>query len=294
MKNVFRFTVFFLSVSLITISCSKDVDIEESATSVQAENFTQSNTRSVVIDGRDYTTEEALYDHLSRQSHLPDMSTSEEFVSMHYYAEYMNLDFDIQRSIDSYNDAVNAQNTVDPYAIAVSDQIFEIIMTYNFSNEAQGELQALRNSIENDGTLDEEHLWIPEHIRYMEYLCVSPAFSNYLDVKYGAALQSRGFLDCLFAMIKLSAALIKCGTSASIDDCVSAFTAFLKVLEKCGRDSVIDMPCLFNPDPCCGVTCVKGFYCNMGTCVEDPNAPGCIQTGCPEGFDCINNECVPQ
>jgi hypothetical protein len=47
-------------------------------------------------------------------------------------------------------------------------------------------------------------------------------------------------------------------------------------------------PCAGNSDPCCGISCITGYFCNVGQCVQDPSY---VPPSCPEGCIWGGNSC---
>lgn len=51
---------------------------------------------------------------------------------------------------------------------------------------------------------------------------------------------------------------------------------------------------IVNVNPCAGVICVPGYYCEEGECIDDPTFNPCaFNGGCPPGEYCLNGECIP-
>jgi hypothetical protein len=50
-------------------------------------------------------------------------------------------------------------------------------------------------------------------------------------------------------------------------------------------------PCAGSTNPCCGITCITGYFCNNGQCVQDPNYN---PPSCPDGCFWTGIECACQ
>ncbi len=284
--SIIRMTT--LVVLALFYSCASNVE------EVLLEEGKLPSPENPISEGEQETID-ALYDHLSQQDNISEMSIKEEFAAMQEYAQEVTMDFDIQRAIDSYNDGLNAKATdFDPDRMAILKQIDNIFITHGFTSKAKEELKRVRQSVETKIATGDANSDLLEHIRSYEYLTESKAFSNYLGAKYGSTtMQQRGPLKCTLYIIQLSYYLAKCASGQDYLACVQVTYYTALIAAECpGSSGDYEDPCLNSPDPCCGVHCRQGLYCINGDCVLDPDDPGCAQEPCPPGYICDGYNCI--
>lgn len=299
MKNLSLTKFYYLFLSL-ALFCFCACDKESNSTTEEAP-VVSANDLTVPTDFSEYQAIEAIFGHLAKQEHLLNMSMSDQFVSMNLFAQYKGIPFNFEETIENYEASAEAvlRGEISEHIVQAEVDVSDLIHEHGFTADLQKQLELYRlNLVDHEAAMGEETVAaIASYVRLMEFLATSPNFGKYASRRLGielGALPRTGFICCAAAQLALAAALAACAANPPIG-CLGVPSAILNVDRNCrprGGEPV--NPCENSPNPCCGVHCASGYYCNQnGNCVVDPNDPGCINNPCPPGFSCAQNQCIP-
>jgi hypothetical protein len=286
MEKLFKISLLAFVLSVIVISCSQDSEILPTTEN----DMLQSRSAKT-----NYIEMDQMFQHLSQLPNVANMSFMEELSAMNAYAEQTNMSFNMQSAITSYNSAENgATSGFNRGEINILNDIDNILITYGFTPTAKSHLTSLRQDLESGNTRRAVDSALIESIRDLEYLTESPGFASYINAKSsGPSIQQRGFFKCLYYMLQVTYNLYKCAKTVGIG-CTKVIYYLDKLWQECpGSNGYVD-PCENSNNPCCGITCARGYTCADGDCIPDVNDPGCAVLGCPPGYDCNGYTCIPQ
>ena len=302
MKFNWKFNFFLLiaGFGLFFTSC------ENSNTTLETSIQQESTTVNISEPSLDAKIMEQLFSSLNQVKDVERYYIIDQFEAIRDFAQKEGLETNLDFALQSYQDGSNtaAMSKDLSFVHTELEYIFSLLKTYRYTSGLSSALQAYRTElIANANTFDVEDQYIEEVLQFAlvtEFMANNPAAQEYVGrispellVNPSETAVEKGFLDCLIAQMALAAAFAACAIKPI--SCLAVPAAILKVEEECGSDGgdPVD-PCEGSTNPCCGVHCASGYYCNQnGNCVVDPNDPGCINNPCPPGYVCAGNECIP-
>ena len=254
-------------------------------------------------DNLDFAEVELFFEHLASQPNLAEMSVADQFVSMANLAEQLDIPFELDQAIASHEQGLQMAETGSwGFDQTIFDDLNYFLARYGYTAELSQVIDdyMLEISSTQTGWSQEETELVEAHAATLQYLSESGAFSNYLENSgLGADLkcEPRDVLQCAAYTAAAITYGIKCAAAwFTIVPCLLAASATAAAIYWCGNidcdpGSPTD-PCFNSPNPCCGVNCIQGYYCDSttnGECIEDPF----FECDCPPFEQCINNRCVP-
>lgn len=294
LKNVFYVFITLLLIGVTITSCEKEISKNSQ---LQHEFSTNQGLSTKTLD--------EFYNHLSNQKDIAQMDMSDKLVTLKEYAESENIEFDLQRAIERYENGLNKIDLTkgDIFVQNQYDVIFSILTQYGLNDELKFALDDYRKELINGATnskIDVRYYnKVLERSWRIEYMATSEAFHNYLKqmpdgielLKNNTNIQARGWWDCVLATLDLAQVLIKCAGGDYLA-CLDIPEATTDVANECGGgdEPVVD-PCENNPNPCCGISCIQGYECIDGNCVFDPWFDNC--DNCLPGEECVDGYCQP-
>lgn len=298
-QSIFKFFFTLAILGVIITSCEKDaVKNKESNLSNYELNTDQESNHKTMDD---------LYNHLSLQPNLTQMNRSDQFQILNEFSISNNIEFDLQTAIEAYEKGID-QSELTKGDIFVQNQysiILDKVTELGLTPELTSAMEAYRNELianSANSKIDADYYKIVlEFSRTVEYMASSETFQNYLEktpdgrtlLKSDFSIQSRGWWDCVLANIALSAAIAACASSGGWA-CAGIPAAITNVARACGSDDDGPSdPCANSPNPCCGIHCSSN-YVQAANCDCVPNPNSCLVQGCPPGYECTSQGCIPQ
>lgn len=238
----------------------------------------------------------------SSNGNLSKMKPSDRFMVLAESARINNVTFDYERAVSSYNDAYQYLTLgKETYlsGLELIKQLDDLVATYGFTPELGERLAAFQSVFDaQKDSYDSVNVeMVKGHIDLLLYLSnseVAQKFASATKQFYtnkDLAVEFRNFPCAEYAILAQAyTALCAIGKIYACPFAVYYWNKYFKCENSGGSGGD---PCANSPDPCCGVNCVSGYICINGSCVIDPNDPGCINNGCPPGYVCAQNQCIP-
>ena len=258
-------------------------------------------------DNQEFANLELFFEHLASQPTLSEMTVAEQFVSMQGYAQTVGIPFDLDRAIASHEQGVQIAATgVWEFDPTIFDYLNFLLERYGFSDELGQHIDTYLEEMSTNpnGWSEGEVELVEAHATTLRFLGQSSAFSDYLtNSGLGEDLkcEPRNALLCASYTAAAIAYSIKCAKLwFTIVPCLLAASAIASAIYYCGNDgcnpgSDPTSPCFNSPNPCCGIVCMEGYFCDSttnGLCLpEDDPFSDCID--CAPWEQCINFKCVP-
>ena len=298
LRNV-KFIFLMAVLGLILASCENSTT---ELTEIQQEN----PSLNISEPSLDNKALEQVFSSLNQVKDIETYHISAQFEAIRSFLQKEGLEANLDNAIQSYQDGLNTAETSKDLSFMHTEieYILDLLQTYGYTTNLTTALQAYRAElIANASNYDVEAVYIEEVLQFAmvtEFMATNPSAKEYIGrispellVNPSETAVEKGFLECLFAQMALAAAFASCAATPIL--CLKVPAAILAVEKACGPDGgdPVD-PCEGSTNPCCGVHCASGYYCNQnGDCVVDPNDPGCINNPCPPGYVCAGNECIP-
>lgn len=275
-----KYTYSILITLVMVFSCTTNDVMQESPN--QTLEFVVTEDQSVILND--------LIDELGSSPSKLEGSRAELVDFLVQFLNKRGYHVDLK----NYNEVLYPVSKDYNVEIGLNSEITNHVELNGLNNNSFRELALLKQDILvfNKDLSPRQIEYLESDIAFWQYISSNEKFlelyRNEIDLTSGVARTES--LKCALGVLKFGINFTLC-VLGNIKSCLLLPLDGLSLALSCRSDDDYVDPCEGISNPCCGVSCVQGYECVNGNCIEDPYFDNC--NNCLPGEECVNGICRP-